>query len=284
MMQWKWMWLVLPDPDSMVPDTSLAFGGVRLGSGNAVPSSDGGFKLPPRAGTVVGEVGILVANARMYNEGVGVVTGTFAYVDMPMKRVSGVNVSLWDASPSRFPAVLAATPGAALAVDMQHSGWMPFTDARGQARLPAIQNLTLVTEAYEVAVSFVSSASDFVRVPVPYKDAAGRRHVCSDFRASNSSAHVRIMQRLPPDMVALLRAPAEERAARATALLLPPDEVAAWAATALPNLVPCATPPAADCLLLLDADAPHHAVEFAYHAPYPVAAAEEAALRRRAAV
>lgn len=262
----------------MVPDTSTvpnAFNPHRDAPTYQLPSS--------RSGIIRGEVGLVVANARMYDESIGTITGTFAFLDLPDERISGVNITFWDSTPKSFPLMLASTGGPVLHTDMVHDQFMRFTDAHGEAFLPRSQNLSIITERYEVYITFSSDASEFVRVPVPYMDKEGRRRVCSDFRASQSVAHLTVLRRLSPDAYALLSLKDDQFDAVAQQRFLDAKELASISVEAKSHLRPCGVHGTTSemCLVLVDAYTPHNAVEFAYHAPYELGAEGAQALRRK---
>jgi hypothetical protein len=94
---------------------------------------------------------------------------------LPDERISGVNITFWDSTDNAFPLMLASTGGPVMHTDMVHDEFMPFKDAHGEAFLPRSQNLSIITERYEVYITFSSDSSEFVRVPVPYMDKEGRR-------------------------------------------------------------------------------------------------------------
>jgi hypothetical protein len=61
------MWVMVPD-SSTVPNAFNPYRDTRT------------FHLPiARSGIIRGEVGLVVANARMYDEAIGTITGTFAF-------------------------------------------------------------------------------------------------------------------------------------------------------------------------------------------------------------
>lgn len=328
------MWAVFP-PSLSVPSTLTSEGqadasSCTVDSGGVVSCGDAGQAdahagddsngqvLPQRRGALTGEVGVVVAYARMWQEPVGTVTGTFVYLDTPVERVTGVNVSFWDGTAWRLPLLtasepVAGTPAGFLApghglhrLDMTHGDFAPFADSHGNADLPAWQTVQLTTGRYRAIVDFRSAADEFVRLVVPYKDAAGVRRVCSDFRAAQTRATVTLDLLVTPAEAAFLGgeesaatdvAAAESlwrnlcggnRAAAPVCTTTPPvqpAEVAALRTYLSPHLSRC-YPVAADstdwCLSLLRAPTLHNAVEFAYHAPFAVGEEAEAALRRAA--
>jgi hypothetical protein len=192
-----------------------------------------------RVGSERGEVGVVVANARMYHDGLGVITGTFAYIDAPALHIAAANVTLWDDTSLRFPLLLASSADAdeLLSLTMDHGGFEPVEDALGPARLPMWQILRVVTRRFRVRVAYASRPDDFVRLIVKYKDWRGEDNACSDFRGTFSATRITI----------------EERARESA--LSSSDAADAWST-------------------VFDGYAPHNAVEFAYHAPVDVAAVE----------
>jgi hypothetical protein len=164
-----------------------------------------------------------------------VTQGTFAFIDLPDRRIAAVNVTLFDGSPAAaVPAILAtsdevsaldAGPGCGLWMEL--GDWQPFADAGGATLLPLQQTLRLVTRSHNVTVAFQSHASDFVRLPVRYRDSFdnGAQKYVSDFRASFSSAFISIAEKTGKENDA-------------------PWEV------------------------LFEGFTPHNAIEFAFHAPF----------------
>jgi hypothetical protein len=154
---WKWMWAVAPALPRTAVDGAAA--ATDVSALPPLPPAQAAFaSQAARVGTERGEVGVVVANARMYHDALGVITGTFAYIDTPTLHIAAANVSLWDDTTHRFPLLLAssADADALVSLTMEHGGFEGVEDALGPAALPMWQVLTVLTRRFRVRVAYTS--------------------------------------------------------------------------------------------------------------------------------
>jgi len=224
---WKWLWAIVPESGSY-----------------------------PRGGRVSGEIGLIVSNARMVIQPFLNTTffdkitiscqGTFAFIDLPNIRIGTANVTLLDNTNYHLPALMTASSNTLGLhhVYMVHSEWVNFEDEYGKALLPMLQILHIETVEYYAIAVYRSEPTHFLRLPVRYTDQDGQNKVVSDFRATFSSAFLRIAAKvnknstIEPGRSTITDAPKEA--------MLPEKYTD----------------------ILFEGYIPHNAAEFAYHAPF----------------